>query len=122
MELTELGKELRKFRIDRGEKLKAMADKFGFSSSYLSGIETGSFKVSQNFLTRLAELYNLDKEQIARFTEAWAMSIKKLNIDLRNATNSQKKAVLCFVNIFKDLTEEDLSKLREFCKERETSI
>ena len=39
--ITELGKHLRKIRIDHGEILKNMADKLGVTSSFLSAVEIG---------------------------------------------------------------------------------
>jgi len=39
--LTRLGRFLKKLRIDNGEILKNMADKFNVTASYLSAVENG---------------------------------------------------------------------------------
>ncbi|EPZ76653.1 hypothetical protein M798_01860 [Brucella melitensis ADMAS-G1] len=38
---TELGKELRKLRIDHNERLLDMSKKIGKSSAFISAVETG---------------------------------------------------------------------------------
>lgn len=50
---TELGKTLRKIRIDRDELLKDMAEKLDMSPSMLSSIENGTRKPPTGFLCEL---------------------------------------------------------------------
>lgn len=58
--LTDLGKYLRKLRIDNGELLKDMADKLEISCSYLSSIETGKKKLTEQIKKKLIYTYKLD--------------------------------------------------------------
>lgn len=39
--LTRFGKQLRKLRIDREERLKDMADRLNVTTAYLSAVENG---------------------------------------------------------------------------------
>lgn len=45
--LTDLGRLLRKIRIDHGEILKDMANRFGVTASYLSAVENGKRAVPE---------------------------------------------------------------------------
>ena len=67
---TDIGKELREIRIRRGEVLKNMADKLGFGSVQLSGIECGKQAAPTDFFLRLKELYALTDEEAARLEAA----------------------------------------------------
>lgn len=59
MAVTELGKFLRKIRIDLEENLKDMADKLGVAASYLSSIESGKRNVPSTLAANLVKAYNL---------------------------------------------------------------
>ena len=51
--LTEIGKFLRRYRIDNGLLLKDMAGKVGVTSAYLSAVENGKKRPRQQSLTKL---------------------------------------------------------------------
>jgi len=57
MAMTDLGKELRKLRIDLGITLMEMATTLGISSAYLSSIETGKKPAPEGFVRQLASCY-----------------------------------------------------------------
>ena len=59
--LTELGKFLRKLRIDNHQNLSEMADILGISSANLSSIENGKRKPNQSMISVIIEKYNLTK-------------------------------------------------------------
>ncbi|MBS0986616.1 helix-turn-helix domain-containing protein [Acetobacter thailandicus] len=57
--VTDFGKELRKIRIDRDERLMDMADKIGKSSAFISAVEIGKKSPPQGFEEVIARVYNL---------------------------------------------------------------
>lgn len=57
--LTELGKELRKLRIDHGERLIDMALKVGKSASFISAVEIGRKSPPAGFEDHIAQIYSL---------------------------------------------------------------
>lgn len=111
---TEFGKELRKMRIDRGEILKAMSDKLGYTPSYLSAIECGKRAVPGDLIARLQELYALTDEEAARLEAARDATLKDARIGLEGASKEQRNVALLFARTFKDLSAEDLERMQGF--------
>ena len=58
--ITELGKELRKLRIDQDEKLRDMAIRIGKSASFISAIEIGKKSPPTDFENAIIAAYNLN--------------------------------------------------------------
>ncbi len=92
--ITELGKEIRKLRIDKGENLSSMSKKLGISMSYLSAIENGTREIPADFVDRLSETYHLSKERKEEFVKAEANSASKISISLHSTICPQKTAGL----------------------------
>ncbi len=63
MKLTELGKFLRKLRIDNGELLKDMAIKLNVTPSFLSMVETGRRGVPKKWEKKIEKSYSLSLKQ-----------------------------------------------------------
>lgn len=61
--INELGKMLRKIRIEKEERLFDMAEKIGVSVAFLSAIETGRKAPPLNVVDRIATAYKLEKKQ-----------------------------------------------------------
>jgi transcriptional regulator with XRE-family HTH domain len=57
--LTEIGKELRKLRIDNGERLLEMSRRIGKSSSFISAVEVGKKSPPAGFEDLVIEVYGL---------------------------------------------------------------
>lgn len=57
--LTEIGKLLRKLRIDKNERMLDMAGKLDVSSSFLSAVEIGKKSPPSNFDSLVSKAYNL---------------------------------------------------------------
>lgn len=60
--LTNLGKELRKLRIDREERLLDMAERLEKSVSYISAVEIGKKSPANNFEELVIKAYQLTGE------------------------------------------------------------
>ena len=103
---TELGKMLRKLRIDREETLGDMADHLGYTSSYLSAIEKGKRPAPVGFTKRIASFYSLDADYVGRLAEAADKTIKSVKVNLDATSDAQREVALVFARSFDDLDEE----------------
>lgn len=105
--LTEIGKELRKIRIDNDENIKAMASKLDMSISYLSSIESGSRTIPDDLVEKVVKTYNLnsDREEVLRNAEI--NSSKKISIDLSNTTSDRKQLVFALARELNDIPDEE---------------
>lgn len=59
--VTDLGKELRKLRIDHSERLLDMSKKIGKSSAFISAVETGGKAPPTGFEELIISAYGLAK-------------------------------------------------------------
>lgn len=113
---TELGKQLRKLRIDRDENLGDMAAKLEMTSSYLSAIEKGKRPASEAFVDRVAKSYGLSAIARKSLAKAADKTLKSVKISLEDATESKHEAALCFARTFNDLDDETAKDLIELLK------
>ena len=116
--MTEFGKELRKLRIDRGEILKDMADKYGVTSSYLSAIECGKRSIPEKMIPWLKEEYGLTGAQARRLEEARDRSLPEVSIQFDGVSDEQRDVALKFARTFKDLTPEQTKAIEEFLNKK----
>lgn len=112
--ITELGKEIRKLRIDKGENLSSMSKKLGISISYLSAIENGTRDIPSDFVDKLGEIYHLSKERKEKFVEAEANSINKISIFLHSAICPQRQLAFTLSRKLKDLSPEECEKIMKY--------
>lgn len=68
--LTRFGKQLRKLRIDRGEKLKDMADRLDVTTAYLSAVENGKRTVPDAWVYAIIENYHLSDNEAQELQRA----------------------------------------------------
>lgn len=111
--LTPFGKELRIFRIERGEVLYDMAQKLKLSCAYISSIETGRRKVTDAFITKLCEKYNLNDDQYQLFKNAAEQSYDSISLGFDNASYEQKNLALAFAKKFDKLDSDTIKKINK---------
>lgn len=58
------GKTLEKIRKSKGDSFRKLAEKIDFSYSYIQQIEGGSRPASLDFLQKITEVYNDEKEKL----------------------------------------------------------
>ena len=112
--ITELGKWLRKLRIDRGEILKTMAEKLGMTSSYLSAIECGKRNIPADLIDKLTSIYDLSETEQHELSEAYDHSIKSIEIQLATENMCKRDLALQFARKFDDIDEEFAMQLLKF--------
>ncbi len=109
-DLTPFGKAVRKIRIDRGETLGDMAEKFKISAAFLSSVETGKRNVPGELLEKLIAHCHL--------AEAEARTLRRLAMESRSALTIKPKEktrelAAAFARKFEEL---DKSQIEEILK------
>lgn len=102
---TRIGQFLREIRLEHGEILKTMAERLGVSSAFLSAVENGKKKMPESWNHRLTELYGLTKEQQEQMRLAVLESADTVELNIREATNTNRNLAVCFARRFDDLDE-----------------
>lgn len=110
--LTELGKFLRKLRIDRGEKLLDMSKKLGVSASFLSAVENGKKNMPSDWNSRIAELYTLNVDQVREFTIAVSETIKSIEINLLEVKSANRDLAISFAREFENFDDDQIKQIR----------
>ena len=109
---NEIGKILRKLRIESGETAGVMAGKLGITASYLSAIELGKRRMTEEIQTQIVFMYELsadDRETITRTS-----ADKPLKLDLLGATAAQIEVARLFAKWFRKLDPETLRQISFF--------
>ena len=115
--LTLFGKALRKLRIDRGLLLKNMADDLGYSSAFLSAIETGRKKIPEGFLMRLISLYSLSDGEAHHLKEAAEVSVNEICFNLKGLRQDSIDLAVSFAKRFDSLSDEKRQQIVMLLKE-----
>ncbi len=109
--LTELGKSLRKIRIDRQELLRDMAETLGVSAAYLSAVENGKRNAPQSWAEKIIQSYGLDTYEAAHLREAFEESRDEVRISLQSISTQQRNAAISFAKALEGLSDEDLERI-----------
>lgn len=109
--LTEIGKFLRKYRIDRGLLLKDMASEIGVTSAYLSAIENGKKRPTEDLVDKIIRTYHLNNEESAELRESYFRSVNEISINISGYSNEQTNLGLIFARKISSLSSEDINNL-----------
>lgn len=108
--MTNLGKELRKIRLERGITLFEMARQIGISSGMLSSVETGRKAAPTNFVARLAdEFFEVANDRV-KFDRLAAQTQSEVRVALAGRENANELAV-AFARNFDTLSDSEISRL-----------
>lgn len=113
MKVTELGKYLRKLRIDYSEVMKEMADKLGITTAYLSAIELGKRPPSSDLILNIEKLYLLNAAERERLLLVVANSVDEVKLDFENCSPSDKELAVFFARKFPEISMEDKKQMRK---------
>lgn len=112
--LTPFGKAIRKMRIEKGVRLKDMAEYLGMPSSYLSVIENGRKPIPEKMIDQV-QMYFEDLGVTKNQWRIWADESKTLiKIDLTQADEMEREFYTAAGRRFKSLplrTQKDLIKI-----------
>ena len=117
--VPEIGKFLRKLRIDSNEVLYDMAHKLGCTSAFISSLELGKRPVPAEFQQKVTELYNLSLEQQEEFQRAVDQSVRNVTIPLDELNDSSRELALVFARRLKTMEEKKAEKMLEYLKTQE---
>lgn len=109
--ISQLGKELKKLRVDLGVTLVGMARDLKISSAFLSTIENGRKRVPDTFLTTLLETYptQINKE---KYEVLINQSRNEVVLSLEDASHSDVMLATALARKFGDLSEEQKETLK----------
>lgn len=111
--MTNIGKFLKKLRIDNGEVLFTMAQKLEVSPSFLSAVELGKKKMPYEWNLKIRSIYKLTPIQEEELDEAISTSEKAVILDFDKASPQAKKLAVSFARSFNDFTDEQLETLKK---------
>lgn len=110
-ELTQLGKFLRKLRIDRSELLRDMAKKLDVALSFLSAVENGKKNMPSEWIIKLADLYTLSDKQKKDLDAAVAESEKGIGVKFTGLSADERKLSVAFARKIKSLSASEQTQL-----------
>lgn len=110
--LTELGKFLRKLRIDNGQLLKEMADDLGISSANLSAVENGKRKPQQSMLNTVIKKYNLTDDEQDKLWISYSITKEEISLSLDKSFSEKHRDVgLAFARQFNELSSAQMDEI-----------
>lgn len=113
MALTEFGKAVRKARIDANETLLSMATAIGTSPAFLSGMETGSKKISTEWVEKITYFFQSKNIQTEDLQELAHIANNAIPVDGLPLQQQMMVARLAKST----MTAEHLKKFTELLKE-----
>ena len=113
---TQLGKELKKLRIDLGITLMGMSELVDLSAAFLSAIETGRKRVPDSFLDTLAAKIPSVAQEREKFEVLINQARKEVRMPLDTATYQDAMLATEFARRFGSLSEEEKSRLKGILK------
>ncbi|HGM5963582.1 helix-turn-helix domain-containing protein [Serratia ureilytica] len=107
MKITQLGKFLRKIRIDCNQILMDMAIELNISVAQLSAIELGKRAVSDATKSKIIELYSSfcsGKEELERLIDMSQPSFKE---DFEGIPEMRRELFISFARKYKEIPDEE---------------
>ncbi len=111
---TELGKELRKLRIDRNERLLDMAKRIGKSAAFVSAVEVGKKSPPTGFEDAIIKKYGLTDAAASAIQWAANQSRKVFSIEPRTALGRDTAGLLA--RRMNNLSDDQLEEIKEILK------
>ena len=110
---TDFGKALRRMRIDNDESITAMAEKIGYSTSFLSAVELGKKSVPPDMISELQRSYALNNEQVEELSKMASQELNSVRISAEEHTQEGKQTLFAFARALPELDDDDMRSLRE---------
>ena len=112
--VTNLGKKLRKIRIDNDEISSDMARKLEISVSYLSAIENGKRNISKDLAEKLFKIYQLSDNDKEKILQAISIYSGEMRIRLDSLNEKQKELSLLYAREVGKLNDKQIEKITEY--------
>jgi len=116
--LTSLGKVLRVIRMDKGLLLKDMADRMSVKPSYISSIENGKRRPSENFVQSVGSALQLTLEEYQKVSDAYIKTVQELSLTLNPDKPHQIDLALALARSFDGLTSDQAEAIEKIMNSR----
>ncbi|MBO4789965.1 MAG: helix-turn-helix transcriptional regulator [Oxalobacter sp.] len=117
--LTELGKFLKKLRVDRNEVLKDMAGKLGVTASFLSAVENGKKRMPSEWNGKLCAAYSLDSDNRKLLTAAIADTEASIDLKLVDLPSANRELAVFFARRFSVLDSDQVKAIQKILRKDE---
>ena len=114
--VTELGKELRKIRIDRDERLLDMAGRLKKSSAFVSAVEVGKKPPPAEFEEQIIKSYQLAQDLAERLRVVADRARKAFTIEPGSMLGRDTAGLLA--RQMNSLSDEQLNEIQEILKRK----
>lgn len=81
MKITEFGKLVRKARLDAEVSLLEMSEELKVTSAFLSGMETGRKKITQEWLSKIEDFFSRRGVLVSHLGEAADVTNKSVSLE-----------------------------------------
>jgi hypothetical protein len=115
--ITELGKELRKIRIDRDERLLDMAEKLQKSAAFVSAVEVGKKTPPNGFEESVVKAYGLAWDVAERLRQAADRARKAFTIEPNTMLGRDTAGLLA--RRMNGLSEDELNNIRDILNRKQ---
>lgn len=111
--LTEIGKFLRKVRIDRNLLLKDMALGLEVSPAYLSTVETGKKTFSDDFVQKIAKYlgFSPGSKEYEELSEAAIRTRGQVEVPFHGMTQRHQEVAMAFSRQFEEMKTTELDQI-----------
>ena len=116
--VTNLGKFLRKLRIDKDELLLDMAQRLEVSAPFLSKVETGKKKPPKEWKEKMIDMYNIKGNDREIFEKYFFEAENQRAIDLSNYNETEKDIMIAFARRIDGMNEEKINKIKKIIEEK----
>lgn len=114
---TELGRYLRRLRIDNDELLKQMAVRLEVASSTLSSIESGRRTPPRGFIERLVNEYRISGDSARDLQDALLKSREEIPLRIKELSSNDQNLAVAFARKFSSLSDDQKDRLRRILEE-----
>lgn len=111
--LTPFGRAVRNGRMEIGARLKDMADFLQVSSAYLSAVETGAKKLTDDLLDGVLSYFRQHSLDVTPIQRAAYQSQEEVTLDLGNTSAETREVIAAFARRFPDMDDEKVRKFFE---------
>lgn len=114
---TEIGKELRKLRIDREERLLDMSERLDKSSAFISAVERGTKTPPNGFEDLVIKVYHLAGDAAAAMRRAADRSRKAFTVEAQSALARDTAGLMA--RRMNSLSDDDLKSIFEILSKKD---
>jgi transcriptional regulator with XRE-family HTH domain len=118
--LTPFGKAIRKMRIDLAITLKEMAERLGVTPAYLSAVETGKKRVTDDLLDKIEEHYSLSAIEARDLRRQADQSASVIKLKMNGTDNGIREMATVFSRRFSDLEEKEVQEIMNILNKKKS--